>query len=459
MLLFAVITFNFLTQTLQKEFDDALYNYAVDVLDGIALSPRGSLTFEESQLDRQKIYPFSLGTALIQITNRQGLVASQLGDFGAFALPLDRKAFQLEQDGEVSYLTIYDVSGLISKEAETYRMISFPIDNTPIPQLILQVAAPMTLLENQLQNRKLAFQFGIPMVLLIATIAGLFLSDRALAPIRKMIDQAGNISVDALSNRLPIPPVKDEIRDLSVTLNSMLDRIQKAFESQERFVADASHQLLTPLAVMKGQIERSISENPQGSEIFKGLLQEVDHLSRLVQDMLVLARIDAGRDSLHLQEVALDEVIFEALRRVEKLRAESEKRIQVQLSESLKQSAIFWGDMDLLVHLVFNLLENALKYSKGTEAIRLQLQQTEKYLELSVENPSDWIAEEDLATIFERFHRGSATAHRQRGFGLGLSIVQKIAQVHGGEMSVLNSTREDGLQVVVFQLKLPISVA
>src|SRR5262249_44848685 len=152
-------------------------------------------------------------------------------------------------DQDASYTMIADLRGLPAKEAETYRMISFPIDNTPKPQLILQVAAPMTLVENQIANRRLAYQVGIPLVLIIATASGIFMSARALRPVRLMIQSASAIGADELSVRLPIPRVKDEIRDLSLTLNSMLDRIERSFRSQERFVADASHQLLTPLAV------------------------------------------------------------------------------------------------------------------------------------------------------------------------------------------------------------------
>lgn len=457
MTVFSLVSFKFLTQTLQREFDDALYNYAVDVLDSISLTPRGEFTLVKSEIDRRKVYPFSLGNALIQITHASGEIVTQIGEFGEFALPLDRTAFRLRDDQEASYTLIEDLGGLPRAEASTYRMISFPIDNTPVPQLILQIAAPRTLVERQLENRMLAFEIGIPIVLVIATLSGLFISSRALRPVRSMIQKAASISGSELSLRLPVPRVNDEIRDLSLTLNSMLDRIERSFRGQERFVADASHQLFTPLAVMKGQIEASVRENPALKETLGTLSTEVDQLSAMVKDMLVLAQIDAGVEALTLQHVNLEDVVYDALRRVERLRKESNLRIQFQLSEEQALEASIEADQDLLTHLVFNLLENALKYAQGDEPIKVSLMNPDSHsVRLTVENRGPWIGPEELVQIFDRFHRGRPSAKEIRGFGLGLSISRKIAEVHGGQLTAQSSPLNEATGVIFFHLLLPL---
>jgi signal transduction histidine kinase len=253
--LFNTFLFVFMIQTLQQDFDDALFNYAVDVSNSIDIGVKGDLKFPPLKLDHGKVLPFPLGTALIQVRHISGTILAQVGEFGAFNPPFHKDFERLAKGEEATYRTINNISNIPSAEADSYRLISFPLDNSAKPQLILQIAVPMTLLDTQISNRLKMLQFGIPLVLLIATLGGLFLSSRALAPVNHMIDIAQNIDANDLGQRIPVPAAKDEVRKLAETLNDMFGRIQQAFLSQERFVADASHQLLTPLAVMRSELE------------------------------------------------------------------------------------------------------------------------------------------------------------------------------------------------------------
>jgi len=229
---FGVITFNFLSNSLQNEFDNALYNYAVDVADSVTLSPAGDLSVNTPTVDQAKIYPFSLGTALVQIRHLAGAVLFQVGRFGHLELPYRDDFRKLARGQDHTFRTITKLQGLPDAEAQSYRIISFPLDNSPTPQLILQIAAPLTFVEVQIQNRRFLFEAGIPFVILVSTIAGFFLASRALAPVQEMIQNAHNIGALALSQRLPVPATKDEVRNLALTLNEMLERIEKAFQSQ-----------------------------------------------------------------------------------------------------------------------------------------------------------------------------------------------------------------------------------
>ena len=455
---FGIGTFGFLSQSLQKEYDDALYNYAVDVSESISLDPSGDLSMTPPQVDRHRLYPFSLGTALIQIRHRSGKILEQVGEFGNLQIPYKHEVQQLSSGEDPVYHTINKLEGLPTKEAESYRVISISLDNSIPPQLILQIAVPMTLLENQLTNRRSAFEFGIPIILLVASLIAYVLSSRALKPISDMIRKAQEIEVSNLSQRLPIPQAKDEVRELAETLNQMIERLARAFQSQERFVADASHQLLTPLTILKGEIEQIQRQGHWESGQTESLLQEVDRLSKLVQDLLVLARVDAGLGALTLQPLYFDEVVLEAIGKAEKIARPRGIRLSFNIHglENQERPQVL-GEEDLLLHLVLNLVENAVKYSPDNSQISVTLNQEMTRQHLLVEDSGPGIATDELEGIFERFRRGRPkTSEIRPGYGLGLAIASQIARAHQAliwaENRVKSGSSESG-SVFHFEIK------
>ncbi|QDK38388.1 cell wall metabolism sensor histidine kinase WalK [Bdellovibrio sp. NC01] len=441
-ILFNTFVFKMMIDNLQQDFDDALFNYAVDVSEGVEIGVKGDLNFPPLRLDHGKILPFPLGTALIQVRHSSGAVLARVGNFGEFNPPYKKDFERIWSGEEATYRTIEHISNIPSAEADSYRLISFPLDNAAKPQLLLQIAVPMTLLETQISKRLTLLELGIPFVLLIATFGGLFLSARALAPVNRMIAIAQRIRASELSARIPVPHAKDEINKLALTLNEMLDRIQQAFQSQERFVADASHQLLTPLTIMRQELELlSKSEKRDVDQFIKSSLQEVDNLSNIVQEMLLLARADAGLGALNLQELSLDELVFEALTRCEKLANSKSIKLKLNIdNQSDEDRKLVRGDKDLLENLIFNIIENAIKYSPNNESVSIVLTYKNDTSALVVEDNGPGIPEEQLPFIFERFSRGSNMESRVKGFGLGLAIAQKIANLHDAKLSAENHT-------------------
>lgn len=437
---FGYATVEFLRHSLAKEFDDALYNYAVDVVEGISLDSSGDLLLAPPQIEREKLYPFALGTALVQIRHRSGTILSQVGLWGDFQVPYKSEIKKLEKGLDVVYTTLRDLKGLPMPESGAYRIIHFPIDTSVPPQLILQIAVPTTILENQLANRHLAFEVGIPLVLLIATMASYLLASRALRPINIMIAQANSIGAQELSRRLPVPAAEDEVRDLAMTVNQMLERIEKAFQSQEKFVADASHQLLTPLTIMKSTLETAQKQGKMTPENIVNCAQEVDHLADLVRDLLALARVDAGVSGLRFEPLYLDELVLEAISKVEPLAREKDIRMKFDLQDPFESGIDrpqVAGEEDLLLTLVFNLIENAVKYSPPGSNIAVTFRWTRDMQHLLVEDSGPGIAPGNETFIFERFRRGQdANSASKPGFGLGLAIAHKIALVHGGKLWV-----------------------
>jgi signal transduction histidine kinase len=430
---FGIITFNFLSDSLQKDFDDALFNYSVDVSDSVVLNPSGDLSVGSANVDQEKVYPFSLGTALIQIRHISGTILSRMGKFGSFEIPYKSDFEKLKKGDEAAYRTISKLSGLPDAEAFSYRVISFPLDNSPTPQLVLQIAVPLTFVEAQIANRKRLFLIGIPLVILISALAGFLLTSQAMAPLDKMIESANEIGAGALSERLPVPPTKGEVRELSLTINEMLSRIEKAFLSQERFIADASHQLLTPLSIMKNEL----SQNPDN----RSSLQEVDQMIALVKNLLLLARVDAGIGALNLEKIYFDEVILDAISQAEKLARGKNIGLKFDLrgpTTEIEQRPMILGDEGLLQSLVFNLIENAIKYSDENSAISLRLSWTEAEQVFEVSDTGPGIPADQIETIFERFRRGENSTRKTLGYGLGLAIARQIAVIHGATLTAHN---------------------
>lgn len=453
MILFNMFVFKMMIDNLQQDFDDALFNYAVDVSEGVEIGVKGDLNFPPLRLDHGKVLPFPLGTALIQVRHSSGAVLARVGNFGEFNPPYKKDFDRIWSGEEATYRTIEHISNIPSAEADSYRLISFPLDNAAKPQLLLQIAVPMTLLETQISKRITLSEIGIPFVLLISTLGGLFLSSRALAPVKRMIDITQNIKASELSTRVPVPNAKDEIKKLAETLNAMLDHIQQAFQSQERFIADASHQLLTPLTIMRQELEllqKSEKRDEANSssnfgvplqQFIRSSLQEVDNLANIVQEMLLLARADAGIGALNLQQLSLDELVFEALTRCEKIANSKGIKLKLDINnESNEDRKMIMGDNDLLTNLIFNIIENAIKYSPNNEVVAIKLNYKNDVSELVVEDNGPGIPEEQLPFIFERFSRGSNMKAHIKGFGLGLAIAQKIAILHNAKLSAENNS-------------------
>jgi signal transduction histidine kinase len=454
LVLFAALTYQYLSNSLLKEFDDALYNYAVDVSDGVSLNSAGDLTMMSADVDQAKIYPFSLGTALVQIRFISGNVIAQLGNFGDFHFPFKEDFEKLTAGEEVTFRTVSKLDGLPDAEAHSYRLINFPLDDASHPQLILQIAVPLNFIEVQMLNRRRIFETGIPLVLLIATLAGFFLSSRALAPVQPMIQNARAIGAEGLSTRLPVPAANDEVRSLAQTLNQMLSRIEQAFQSQERFVADASHQLLTPLTIMRGEIEQTLKMGKLEPAVFESSLQEVDHLIALVKNLLLLAQVDAGVSAMSLTDLYLDEIVLDSISRTEKLARAKDIRLKFDIQNQSGNEDVrpkIRGDEDLIQNLIFNLIENAIKYSSKTSVVKITLTWRLEEQILEVEDSGLGIPDSDLENIFDRFSRAQNVSKKIQGYGLGLAIAKKIAEVHGTELTAENHQTGQGAK---FQLRI-----
>ena len=285
--------------------------------------------------------------------------------------------------------------------------------------------------------------FGLPFLLGLAGLGGYLVATRSLAPLGWMAEQARRISGSNLDARLEIGDAAAELNMLAASFNELLGRLDQSFAAMKRFVADASHELRTPLAVIHGEADVALAHNRPAAEYRQSLaiiLDESRRLSRLVDDLLNLARADAGRVRLETADFYFDDLVAECCRSVQTLAASRGITLECRPSEDVA----FRGDEALLRRLVVNLLDNAIRYTPAGGRITASLEARGEEVCLRIADTGIGIPPEAAEHIFERFYRADkARSRAEGGFGLGLSIVKWIAESHRGAVAV-SSRPEEG---------------
>jgi signal transduction histidine kinase len=331
----------------------------------------------------------------------------------------------------------------------------------------VQVIRSARAVEDALLQVSRYLMLGTTLSLLLAAIVGGLLANRALTPIDTITKTASSITrTKDLEQRLTIADNTSEVGQLSATFNEMLDRIQKLFLTQERLIADVSHELRTPLTTVQGNLELLRRGTANGvhdpaqlalyQETVQETLREVENettrMSRLVNDLLLLAQADSGALRLRMAPVEMDTLLLEVYRQVKQIaeRRKSAKGWDIRLGS--EDQALVWGDRDRLKQLLLNLADNALKYTPEGGTITLGLVNRDSWVQIAVSDTGIGIPPEQQEHIFERFYRVDKARSREvGGSGLGLSIVYWIAQAHEGRVTVQSVVQAGS----VFTLWLP----
>ena len=316
----------------------------------------------------------------------------------------------------------------------------------------VQVAAPTRELVEGLSVFRWALVLLIPVVLLAAAAGGWWMSRRALRPVDEITETARSIGERSLGQRLPVPATDDELQRLSETLNQMLDRIEGAFRRVTQFTADASHELRTPAALIRTTSELALRK-PRSESEYRQALDEVHRESlrttELIENLLTLARADAGKACLERTPVDLGALVLEVAGQGEKL---ARQKGIVLVCPPPREAVTIAGDRGSLRRLFLILLDNAVKYTPAGGEIEFSMAQQPDTVSVEVRDSGAGIGKEDLPHIFERFYRSDKSRSRDSGgAGLGLSLAKWIADAHGGEIQV-DSEPERGS---VFRVSLP----
>ena len=275
---------------------------------------------------------------------------------------------------------------------------------------------------------------ALPLAVIVAAFGVWWTTGKALKPLQDIADAAERIHAKALRTRIPNTPAHDEIERLVSVLNNTFDRLERSFVQATRFSSEASHELKTPLTIMRGEIESALSNDsidPQNEKLLESLLEQTHRLSAIVENLLLLSRADAG--ALNLRKKAVD---FSGL--CQELAADAEilaLRRNIDLSSTIENEVQIQADEWYLRRLLLNLLDNAIKYNIHSGRVEIHLTKSGYLASFRIANTGPEISEEHQIRIFERFYRTEASrASEVVGSGLGLSICREIALAHQGQI-------------------------
>ena len=330
-----------------------------------------------------------------------------------------------------------------------------PIHGLDWTVIVLQSLHPQ---KEMLEDVVGTFAWIIPIGLLLASGGGYFLARKSLAPVAGMASQAGRIGAENLHERLMVQNPRDELGRLALSFNSLLDRLDQSFERQRRFMADASHELRTPVAILRGEAEVALArpDRPSGEyrESLTVLREESQRLTQIVDDLFTLARADAGQYPLTPRDFYLEELVADCLRTTRTLALAKQISVAGDSSEELPICA----DEGLIRRMLLNLLDNAIKYTPQGGKVSVSCTLAKNEYCLSVSDSGRGIPEDLQERVFERFFRVDEARSRGEnngtGAGLGLSIARWIAEAHHGRLEL---TRSDS-SGTTFTAFLPVTI-
>ncbi|MEA2508627.1 MAG: two-component system, OmpR family, sensor kinase [Actinomycetota bacterium] len=342
-------------------------------------------------------------------------------------------------------------SAVLGPHKEHTRLLALRLPGSGGPS-VLVVASSLEGVDTSIHRLLVLAATGIPVALLLAVLGGWVIARRALQPVARMTAEAQEIRADRLEDRIAIPPTDDELQRLASTLNDMLGRIQEGVESQRRFVADASHDMRTPLTVMASEIDVALEDPELGlkgaGELLVSNREQVERMARMIENLLTLASIEDGQLKLLRRPIDLQDLATRAVAKLASLAARS----GVEISANGAPAPVI-GDPDRLTQVLTNLIENGVKYAGAGAKVHVSTWQRNGQAGCTVSDTGSGIPGEALPHLFDRFFRvDSARSSALQGSGLGLAICHDIVTAHDGHISVDSSDKGTS-----FSVELPTS--
>ena len=336
--------------------------------------------------------------------------------------------------------TMYET--LPRPQSSPVRRISFPITSQGRVAYILQTQAPLDLVNETLHWLVVTLGTVSIGMFVFGWVGSNWIARMALSPVKALGHTAANVSAQSLDTRVFLDAPFQEFQQLAESFNNMFARLQRAFESQRRFVGDAAHELRTPLTAMKGNVEVAL-QHERSTEEYRDVLAtslgQVEHLARLVKSLLTLTQFAGEHPPIDLKPVLLKPLIENLVSELSILAEEK----GCLLTTHLQEVPPVLGDVGQLKQLVINLLDNALRHTPQGGAVTVGLQSSEDQVRLTVEDTGSGIAAEHLPHIFERFYRADRARDRESGgTGLGLAIAKEIVLAHHGTINVQSEVGE-----------------
>lgn len=454
LLLTGAIFYQYLESSLEASVDTDLQLRAQQIAGGLVLH-EGILTLYDVTAALPGFSTAPQGTAVSPADVSQGALVCLLdvhgrvlGETPAFrVLRVPDTSITQPLQGRPWQGTIRSTS---DQEVRLYSRLFFAAGK---PVAVIQVGESLARLHTLLHELVAALLVVGFLVLLACAAGSSWLAGHSFAPMKRLAETARKIKEGDLHQRVPVPPVRDEVQYLALTLNSMLDSLDQSFSRQRRFVADASHELRTPVAVIRNKAEVALLR-PRSQDDYCRVLHsihaETERLSHLITDLLALARGDEGQAHFEREPVRLDQLVESVTANAEGL---AEAR-SIRLCVHVPHLVTLMGDEARLIQVIMNLLDNAIRYTEPCGQVQVSLLATAQEAQLVIRDTGIGIAPEHLPHLFERFYRADPARLRTggSGTGLGLSIVEWIVRMHGGSVRVESQEREGSCFTVTLPL-------
>jgi heavy metal sensor kinase len=364
-----------------------------------------------------------------QVLDRNGRVLVGFGDPVAIK-PMAPAGARLAAIGGKETLQTVELG-----REESFRVLASPVDRLG-DRRVLVVAESLDRVNESVHRVLVLLLLAGPAALLATALGGWWLARRALLPVERMTSQADEIGIDRLNDRIVEPRGTDEIGHLAVTLNAMLDRLERGVEEKHRLIADASHELRTPLAAMRSELDVSLRTDdlsPEAREVLESTREEVDRMGRTVDNLLTLARVDEGRLELLKTRVNLHDGIEAAVRPLRPLADAKRLRLEVNGGRTWEVEA----DPQRLHQALTSMIENAIKFVQPGGEVEVTTWGEDDEVGVTVRDNGPGIPADARGHIFDRFYRADPARGRDvGGSGLGLAICSEVAKAHGGRLWV-----------------------
>ncbi|MDP2727385.1 MAG: HAMP domain-containing sensor histidine kinase, partial [Dehalococcoidia bacterium] len=386
----------------------------------------------------------AVSSPYVQVLDTQGSVILTSPNLQGQPLPVDPGVVLGALQGQPS------ASILPAVESQRVRVHTTPIIHGDKVVGVIQVGQSLYSMDSSLQRLVYFLALGVLGTWALFSLGGWLMAGRALRPLTQISNAAERIGATGdFGQRIAYAGPRDELGNLTATFNQMIQRIQKAFDAQRQFVADASHELGTPLTVIRGNLDLLKRDLPQQDllESRRSMEGEAARMDRIIGDLLTLAQME-GQEQDHYQPINIEALVRDAFHEAQLLGGK--RRIALGAMER----AMVTGDAHQLGEAIFNLVDNAIKYTSEKGSIALSVRRSGQWVQVGVADTGIGIPEDELPRIFDRFYRvDKAHSRAKGGTGLGLAIVKAIAEAYGGRVTV-ESTPDKGS---VFTLWLPVS--
>lgn len=410
--LFSFLLYGLLSRNLYAHHDESLLASQRQLR--IVLQPFAEENFRSLPIEE------SYFNSAIEIRSRDGskiLSSSQFKDISS-SLPAPDM-----NKGESGFFSIETGSG------EAVRILISPLSGE---QYYLIQASKLGDIKHTLASLKILLAVIIPLVLVATSFGGYLIASRALAPVAEITDRAREIQAKNLDQLLDIKTSDIELRNLVITLNAMMDRLNQTFRSMEQFTMDVSHELKTPLTIIAGTLEVALNQERTAGdykEAMQTVLDELNRMSRIVNQLLLLSSFDVGKSDIQREEIDLSNLLEKMFELTQPLA--EDKSIQTSLHINVAPRIL--GDSGQVSQVIINLIDNAVKYTPANGKIEIALDASNGNAVMTVSDTGTGIPAQEIPRVFEPFYQiDKARSGDNRGVGLGLSIVKRIVEAHGG---------------------------